>query len=147
MDRVKKVVKVLKNPIETLKAKESSDRQFAACVLLHRYRTALPVVGTGTNTTTVKTEAIGEEESKLILSGLGETTWGDMGPDGQGTLALQSLFWQLALTEKDGWRQPVVKENEDYNTVMDGAVKKWIKENGSKYRLQRYILELKKTTE
>ncbi len=146
LTQIKRVVDVVRNPVESLKAKESSDRQFAAAVLFQRNRVA-PQVGSGKNAPTVKTVPLSQEESKLILDGLGEMTWGDMGIDGQGTLAIQTLFWQLSLTDKEGWRQPQIKENDDYNTVMDEAVKKWLKEHSSTYRLQKSVVEPKRSLE
>ena len=135
--QIKKAVKVMEKPLEALQVKVAAERQFAAALLVQKYRAQQP------NAATVKVQPISAEESKLILTALGEMTWGDAGPDGENTLSLQNSFWQLGLSDKDGWKQPTVKDGEDYNTVMGAAVKKWCQDNTSTYQILRNVADAK----
>jgi len=129
---VRKILKSVAQPIEALRAKEAADRQLAACALVMKYRTP----GTKPNPAF---EAIPAEESKLILNALAEMKWGENPFDVNGALSLHSLFYQLRLTDKDGWVQPQQKENEDYNAIMSKAVTDWMKNKSSTYRMQRFV--------
>ncbi len=135
LQQVEKALKVLQEPVAALRAKDSIDRQFAACLLIHRYRVQ-PQAPSGS---TMKTEPIAAEESKLILTALSEMLWGDVCLDRQNTLSIQTTFPALGVTDKEGWRPPVIQNGDNYNFVMGDAVKKWLTENKSKYRIQRYV--------
>jgi hypothetical protein len=131
---VKKLLKVIEDPKAALKAKEASDRQFAACMLVQRYR---QYPRTNAPNAQVVQEAIDAEESKLILTVLGEMEWAKVDGDG---ISLQNVFYQLGLQPKDGWAQPKVQNGQDFNKIMGEAVAKWMKENADKYRVQRQVV-------
>jgi hypothetical protein len=51
---------------------------------------------------------------------------------------------QLRLTPKDGWTPPQQGAMQDYRVHLkewDAAAQKWLKENSSTYRLQRWVPE------
>jgi hypothetical protein len=130
---VKKILKAIGNPMEALRSKETGDRQLAACALLLHYR------GGSAPNAPMANEAIPTEQSKLILQALGEMNWGENPFDQNGVLSLQNVFWLLEVSDKNGWKQPQPKDDEDYNTVMTDAVSKWIKENAGKFPIQRLV--------
>jgi hypothetical protein len=129
------VLKAFDKPLEALQAKDASERQLAACALVHRYRTQRP----SHVPVAISNEPIAAEESKLILNALGEMKWGELPFDQNGTFSMHNAFYQLGLTANDGWQQPQPKENEDANVVMTEAVGKWFKANADKYRVQRVV--------
>lgn len=132
---VRNLLKAYEKPLEALKSKDAAERQLAACALVTRYRTQRP-----SNTpVTLTNEPIAAEESKLILQALSEMKWGELPFDASGTFSIQSVFYQLNITPKDGWQQPQQKENEDFNVTMEKATSKWFKENASKFQVQRLV--------
>jgi hypothetical protein len=135
MKAVRNILRAVDKPLEVLRSKDAGERQLAACALVSRYRQQRNTTGT----VAVTNEALSAEESKLILSALGEMKWGELPFDSNGTFSLQNVFWQLQLTDKDGWQQPQQKENQDYNAIMGEAVTKWLKGNAEKYRVQRLV--------
>jgi hypothetical protein len=128
---VKKVTSVVADPVKALKAKEASDRTFAARTLVTRYR-VITYVGKGT----AKQEAIPAEESKLILAAIAEMPWL---PDAKGN-ARSSVWQQLNLTAADGFNAPLAAAGADANKVMDEATLKWLDANKDKYRVKRFVL-------
>ena len=72
LDVVKKAIKVLADPAAALKAKEATDRQFAAIVLVHKYR---KYPRTNDSSAKVVQEPIDAEESNTIMQNLAETDW------------------------------------------------------------------------
>jgi hypothetical protein len=137
LEEVKGAVKLLADPMEALKGKNAEDRTTVAEMLISRYRMPRPM------TTGEKTEKIDAEESKLILQALSDADWKQKndGPRRPGLpfqLSPQNSFFQLNLTEKDGWTPP-----RDLNDLPEAA-KKWLKDNAGKYRIERFAAEEKK---
>ena len=130
-----RLLNVYADPHQALLADKAADRQFAAIALVARYRAPRHYQ----NTNEFAGEPIPADESRLILETLAEMKWGDVPFDARGVFSLQNAFWQLQLTEKDGWKPPQPKANEDANEVMGKAAVKWIKENGGKYRMLRLV--------
>jgi hypothetical protein len=130
------VVKVYADPNTALLADTARDRQFAAVALVARYRAGRPAFGTQT----FVNEPISADQSKLIVEVLSEMKWNDPPLDPEGVMSLSTAFWQLQLTEKDGWLQPRPQANEDPNEVMSKAVAKWFKEHSATYRIQRLVV-------
>jgi hypothetical protein len=135
---VRNILKAIAKPVESLQAKDSGERQLAACALVVRYRTQQNVRAFEPGVAAVN-EPIAADESKLILQTLGEMKWGEVPFDPNGTFTVQNAFYQLGPTPNDGWQQPQQKENEDFNAVMSDAVSKWFKANTEKYRVQRLV--------
>jgi hypothetical protein len=133
LDEVKRCTKLLADPMASLKAKEADDRTLTAEMLVARYR--MPRFAAGEP----KTEDVGAEESKLILQTLADADWNPKpvaGPAGFPMTPLNSFF-QLGLTEKDGWKQP--QDGKD----LEAAAKKWLKDNAATYRVQKVVADKK----
>jgi hypothetical protein len=126
MDLVKRCVKLLADPVASLKSKNAEDRSLTAAMLVIRYRTRPP----GTK---VKTDLVSAEESKLILQALADGDWTDSGLSSQ--MGPGAMFFRLGLTERDGWTTPPNLRD------VTAAAKKWIKENAGKYRIQRFVVD------
>jgi hypothetical protein len=129
LEQIRRCVKLLADPMASLKSKDAKDQFTTAAMLIARYRTVKgPIKGTP------RQEPIDAEESKLILRALAEADWAAR-PTTPGEPTPQVLFNRLGVTEKDGWVRPKnIKE-------MPTAAKKWLTENVDKYRIQRYVLE------
>ena len=129
------LVKVYADPHSALLAEKASDRQFAALALVARYRGSRPHLEPNAHAR----EPISADENKLILETLAEMKWNDPPLDAEATLSLPNVFWQLQLTEKDGWKQPQPQANEDANELMANSVSRWFKEHSGKYRIERLV--------
>jgi len=129
VEAIKKSAKLLAKPTDGLKSKDADERLLTAALLVARYRTNR----TGGE---AKTEEIPAEESKLILEALASADWA---PKVRvfGQPNAQQSFFQLGLTEKDGWKQP-----KDFTKLADEA-KQWCKDNAGKYRIKRFVTEKK----
>jgi hypothetical protein len=132
LDMTKRCVKLLDDPMAGLKAKEAEDRLLTAGMLISRYR----LNRGGANPP--KTEAIPADESKLILHTLADADWA-VKPGAGGPFTFQmapaSLFYQLGVTDKDGWVPPKPPAN------PNDAAKQWLKEHADSYRIQRFVAE------
>ena len=134
MEEVKRCVKLLADPAAGFKAKSADDRLLTAAMLVTRCRTQRPGA--------VKTEPIDAEQSKQILLALADADWTPKAVVGPGRftalpLNAQSIFFQLGLTEKDGWTPP-----KDAAAIPDAA-RQWLKDNAEKYRIERFVAEKK----
>ncbi len=123
---VKRCVKLLANPKAGLESKDADERLLTAGMLLTRYRTQPMYVQNA------KQVPIDAEQSKAILRVLAEADWAKATP-GLFQANPQNLFMRLGLTAKDGWTQP-----KDFKQFPELA-KKWLKDNGDKYRVQRFV--------
>lgn len=130
LENLKKVVKILDEPMTALKATAVADRQLAACALITRYRSRYAL-----SDQMQSSEAIPAEESKLIMQTLAGMEWNKFNPDGISNL--NNVFHQIGLTANDGWVEPKPKNGQDYNKIMGEAVAKWLKDHAETYRIQR----------
>jgi hypothetical protein len=134
LELTKRCVKLLEEPMTSLKSKDAEDRLLTAAMLISRYRQQFRP-GDGNPP---KTEAVPADESKLVLNILAESDWAPAKP-GQpnplGYMTPMSLFYQLGATDKDGWVPP---KNPQGNQMVDLA-KKWVKEHADTYRIQRFV--------
>ena len=119
----KTAAKLMDNPQAGLKSKDADERLLAAAILIDRYRTF--------RGPTNKQEPIDAEESNEIMKVLADADW-------QGQLNFmglrahpQQLFQQLSVTAKDGFMPT--------GTNYQAAAQKWVRDNASKYRIQRYV--------
>jgi hypothetical protein len=126
---VKKAVKLLANPSPGLKSRNKEERFLTAALLITRYRT--PRAGTN------KTVPVDAEQSKRILLALADADWatrpGRPGGPGMARMNPQAVFFQLGLTDKDGWTPP-----KDFRKFADEA-RKWLRDHAGKYRIQRFV--------
>jgi len=120
---LKEYAKIAANPMAALKAKDADERFKAAATLIYRYRTFR---GAG------KQENVPSEESKLILEALADAKWTP--PTKEGEVNAQNLFNMLQ-AEQGGWRYP---QGVDFQKIPE-IQKEWLKENASKFRLQRFV--------
>jgi hypothetical protein len=133
VEKARKTVKLLAEPVKGLKSANAEDRLLAAGLLITRYRTQ--------EGPRVKTEAIPAEESKLILKVLADADWNPQGGRFNQMNAL-NLFQQLGLTAKDGWNQPQPQPGQqNYLQVLNDAARTWLRENQNTYRIQRFVNE------
>lgn len=122
---VRRLAKLLDNPLASLKADSAEDRFQTAALLVGKYRAP--------RTPAAKAEPIAEEESKLILKAILEATWG--APQVFGKAHPWSTFLQLGLGPKDGWTPPAGKGIAEHHQ----AARAWLEKNGPTYRIQRWV--------
>jgi hypothetical protein len=124
-------IKLLEDPMASLKSKDAEDQLMTAGMLINRYR-QYPIGAANPP----KTEPIPADESKQILHILADADWAPKVAPG-GPLGFQmtpaSLFYQLQVTDKDGWTQPKPPAN------PNDAAKKWVKDHADTYRIQRFV--------
>jgi hypothetical protein len=127
---IKHCAELLQNPDASLQAKEPTDRLLTAAMLIFRYRTARYVYS-GKPTTA----PIAANQSRRILAALAEADWKE--EDAPLELSPFSLFMRLDLTPEDGWNPP------ESVPGQIAAAKKWLRDHGSNYRIQKYVPEEK----
>ena len=131
VEGVKKVTTVLADPAKALKAEKAEDRYFAATVMVAKYRT-YPEFVRGE----VDQVPIPADESKQLLAALTEGDWSQFdrtGPNGM------QAFSSLGLTDKDGWKFPMIPANADANKVMQAAFAKWLDGPGKDYQIKKIV--------
>jgi hypothetical protein len=142
---VKKFAAVLADPVKALKSDKAEARAEAAALLVVKYRSgkALP-------TYPVEQVAIPAEENKLILKALSEGDWSMNAPRADYRSPLPLLaFYQLRLTEKDGWVAPVVVPPPpgvpapDYGVILRDAFAKWRDGPGKDYVIKKLVSKKK----
>jgi hypothetical protein len=114
LEEARKAAAALADPIKALKSDKADDRFFAAYVLVNKYRL---YPETGGEVETVKVPAA---ESALVLREIAAGNWKQDRSSGNPPNALE-VFGQLGLTEKDGWKYPVVKPGEDFTAKTKEA--------------------------
>ena len=129
-EQVKLAAAALADPMKALKAAKADDRFFAASALLAKYRS---YPEDGRETEMVKVAA---DESKLILKSLAEADWKKNEPEGMNAM---QAFYQLGLTDANGFKQPQVKPGEDFQDVVKAAYLKWLDGAGKDYQIQKIV--------
>src|SRR5262249_31990276 len=128
--KIKHCAQLLQNPDAGFQAPTPADRLLTAAMLIFRYRTARYAYS-GKPTTT----PIDDNQSRRILAALAEAEWKE--EEAPLELSPFSLFMRLDLTPEDGWTPP---------RSVPGQIataKKWLRDNGSSYRIQKYVPEEK----
>ncbi len=120
--KIKSLVELMNDPSRNLQHKEAEKRAQTAMMLLYRYRTRKAV--------TQPERPIDAKESQLILEALLDANW--KSPGGLWKLSPLSTFYLLGLKGKDGWTEPPFRGRE-------AAMKRWLKSNAGKYRIQKYV--------
>lgn len=129
----KQAAAVLADPAKALKTEKPADRTFAANVLVNKYR-AHPEGGE------VGTARVPADESALVLKALAAADWkGD--PNGRPDLNAFQSFSLLGLTEKDGWKPPVVKPGEDFIGKTKEAFVTWLDGPGKGYQINKLVVK------
>ena len=130
VDEAKHDVKLLADPKAGLEAKEEADRVLTAGMLMARFRQYKGGAGKP------EMKPIDPELSKKILLVLAEADW-DAKPARPGPFQMnpRTIFGQLQLTEKDGWKAP-----KDFKQ-FPAMAKEWCKDNADKYAIKRMVYE------
>lgn len=140
VDRLKKYAAAINDPVAALRAKDVNDRFEAALILLQRYQN---VRGTTAR------EPIPEEENKLIVALLNELPWMPeggrrIGADGK-LIPHRSALWYTTNPGEFGFKQPPYPKHKpgeppvDVNKLLDEATTQFLKENGDKIRIRRFV--------
>lgn len=129
---VEKAAVAVKDPVAALKTDKAADRGFAAVVLLTKYRTPPPGV-----VRQLENEDLTAEESKLLLAGLNDADWAT---DANGVSGF-TAFRGLALSQRDGWTQPGVKQGANVIDEYKKAYTAWLGGAGKEYRVKKLALK------
>lgn len=130
--QAKRAAAALADPIKALKADKAADRAFAATVLVLKYR-SYPLDGGEVGTTKVPAD-----ESRTILKALAEGEWKPDPNDATGFGPFQA-FGQLGLTDKDGWKPPVLKAGDNYIDKTKEAFVAWLDGPGKEYQIAKFV--------
>jgi hypothetical protein len=136
---LKHCAKLLEDPMASLKSKNPEDRFLTAAMLIGRYRTVQFVSGPAGP----KQVPISADESKLILQALASADWTRNDPELQ--ISPQRSFFQLGVTEKDGFKIPPPGPGGAQN--LEGFAKAWLKAHAATYRIQRFVVGKNKPAE
>ncbi|MBP3954235.1 hypothetical protein J8F10_02860 [Gemmata sp. G18] len=145
LEEVKKATAVLADPMKGLKSDKANVRTETAMIMVTKYR-AYPLTGGDVNEV-----AIPAEESKLILKGIAEGDWTNKPRPGAAfTPNALNAFYQLGLTDKDGWTEPMFPQQQpgqppiDFGAITKDAFVKWLAGAGKDYQIKKVV---PKTTE
>jgi hypothetical protein len=124
---------VLADPTKHLKAEKADDRFFAAATLLVKYRTYPE------GAADVDQVKVSAEESRLILKAIADAP--DWGRPGKFPMSATQLMNSLALTDKDGWKSPMLRPGvaEDLNRLFKDAFAAWLDSAGKDYRITKMV--------
>lgn len=140
LEEVKKVAKIIDDPVSGLKAKELDDRYQAAMITLQRYQM--------NRSGGTAREAIPAEENKLILALLKELPWQpkqDQPRTGSDPVPpSRSQLWYMINPQEFGFKQPAFPKQKpgdppvDFNKIMDDATLAFLKDNADKIKIKRF---------
>ena len=141
LEQVKKVTTALADPMKGLKSEKATERTETAVLVVSKYR-AYPQTGGETDQV-----AIGADESKLILQALAEGDWSqkNVRPGGDFTPNAMNAFYQLGLTDKDGWKAPMFprpvagQPPVDFVAIQKDAFVKWLAGAGKDYQIKKIV--------
>jgi hypothetical protein len=125
LEEAKKFAAILADPMKGLKSDKAEVRAETAWFLLAKYH-SYPVLGGE-----VEEVSIGAEESRLILKAIADGDWSQMNAI--------AAFYKLGLTDKNGWKEPVVKPAQNYITLTNEAFVKWLDGPGKDYQIKKYV--------
>jgi hypothetical protein len=125
--RIRRVAKLMDDPLAGLKSKDADDRLMTASMLLTKYRT--PKAGQANP----KQEPVAAEESKLILEAI---AGGDWTRQDRQAVSPRMVLARLNLSPQDGWNPPKFT---DFQKEYPAYAQQWLKENAGKYRVQRFV--------
>ncbi len=131
LESVKHALAVLAEPMNHLKAEKADDRYFAAAVLILKYRTYPE------GAAEVDQVKVAPEETQMILKALADAP--DWSRSASFPIPPTQIRNYLALTEKDGWKNPVLRPGvaEDVNKVFKDAFTTWLAGPGQTYQITK----------
>lgn len=129
LETVKKAAAAVADPDKALAVKDAKARYFAAAVIVAKYRTA-------PSGSTVRSELVPAEQSKLILQSILEAGWSANEKD---LPSPYQTFMKLGMTAKDGWKPAPFNGTGDFNAHMKDEFKKWRDGDGAKFQVQKYV--------
>ena len=132
LEKARQLDKVLKLPMEALRAENESNRFLAATMLVTRYRLSW------LKDRKLPEKAIDAEESKLILKTLAEADWSDVNEATSPSKYPWHPYWiflQLGVTKADGYDPPI--KAPDFRDTLR-YTQNWLRDNQQKYRIQRF---------
>jgi hypothetical protein len=138
VEAVKKITAVLADPMKGLKSDKAEVRAETAAVMVMKYR-SYPEFGGE-----VDQVPIDADQSKLILKALAEADWKQVRPGPAGMNAM-TAFYQLGLTDKDGWTPPKFVRPQpgqppvDFAAVQKEAFTKWLAGPGKDYKIKKIV--------
>ena len=137
LEEVKAVSAVLADPLKALTSDKAEARASAAAIVVMKYRSRAPFGE-------AEEVAVGAEESKLILKALVEGEW-------KAALRFDAMpgpfaaSYQLNLTNKDGWIEPVIAPSPpgvpqpDFAAIRKDAFTKWLAGPGKDYQIKKFV--------
>jgi hypothetical protein len=144
LEAVKSITATLADPMKGLKSDKPEVRAETAAVMVMKYRSYPDFAGA------VDHVAIDAGESKLILKALAEAEWTqNVRPGAAGAPNAYTAFAYLGLTEKDGWKPPVIPKVLPGQPVVDFAAahKKafsdWLAGPGKDYVIKKFVAKPK----
>lgn len=145
LESVKKIAEVIGDPMKGLKSDKASERIETAAIMVMKHR-SYPETGGE-----VDQVPINAEESKLILKALAEAEWGNRAggvrplPSSSNLPNAIQAFYQLGLSEKDGWKPPMFVRPKpgqppvDFNAVQKKAFTEWLAGPGKDYVIKKVV--------
>ena len=125
---VRKMVKMLEDPVTTLQGKNDADRYLGLTMLIEHYRSL------GVKDPRSEEKPVDPKVSKLLLKDLAEADWSwkpgqlDYYPPHP-----SQLFQQLGVTKKDDYDPPT-----DDGRKTDAATKRWLVDHQETYSVKRF---------
>ena len=128
---VRKMVKMLEDPVATLQGKNDADRYIGLTMLIEHYRSR------GVKDPRWEEKPVDPKVSKLLLKALAEADWSwkpgqlDYYPPHP-----SYLFQQLGVTKKDDYDPPT-----DDGRKTDAATKRWLVDHQETYSVKQFTLK------
>jgi hypothetical protein len=140
LEAVKKVTDVIADPMKGLKSDKAEVRAETAAIMVQKYR-SYPETGGE-----VDQVAINADESKLILKAIAEGDWSNrVRPGADFGTSPVNAFYQLGLTDKDGWKQPMFPRPQpgqppvDFNAIVKKSYTEWLAGAGKDYVIKKIV--------
>ena len=146
LEAVERITATIADPMKGLKSEKANVRAETAAILIMKYRT-YPEFAAG-----VDQLPIDAEESRLIVQALADGEWSQKVrplPNAGGVPSLLQAFYQLGLTDKDGWKQPMAPPPQpgqppaDFAAILKKAYTEWLAGPGKDYRVKKLVARKK----
>jgi hypothetical protein len=141
LEAVKKITTLLADPMKGLKSEKAEVRAETAAALVMKYRTYPEFAAE------VGQVPIDKDESRMILKALTDADWSQNIRPRPGAGAVPTplqAFYQLALTEQDGFKPPMPPVAQagqppvDFGAVQKKAFVEWLSGAGKDYVIKKF---------